>query len=146
MPKTILVAFDGSKPSERALRTGLEWGKICRGEVHAIFVTEVKGFLSEVLKSRGKGKVWDTMSTTFQTERLKIERQVANIASEDALTVYTHTTIGDPREEILRYAGLLGADLIVVGSRGRGTVERLLLGSVSSYVAANNSAPTLIVP
>ncbi len=146
MPKMILVAFDGSTQSEQALRTGIEWGALCGGEVHVIFVEELKGSILGMVKSSREEKVWDRLSTTFQKERRKIERRVAEIAVEDSLTIHTHTAMGDPREEILRYARFLNADLIVVGSRGRGTVERLLLGSVSSYVAGNSTVPTLIVP
>jgi nucleotide-binding universal stress UspA family protein len=52
---------------------------------------------------------------------------------------------GDPAEEILRLADENGADLIVVGARGLGTVKRLLLGSVSERVLRDARCPVLVV-
>ncbi|KAI9184602.1 hypothetical protein H9P43_003661 [Blastocladiella emersonii ATCC 22665] len=52
---------------------------------------------------------------------------------------------GDAREALLRKAGEVGADVIVMGSRGLGAIKRTLLGSVSSYLAQNASCPVIIV-
>jgi nucleotide-binding universal stress UspA family protein len=52
---------------------------------------------------------------------------------------------GDPATAICRRAQELDADLIVVGSRGLGTLSRLLLGSVSSAVAQRAPCSVLVV-
>ncbi len=52
---------------------------------------------------------------------------------------------GDPGESIVSAAEAEGADLVVVGTHGRGTIGRLLLGSVSDHVVRNASCPVLVV-
>lgn len=51
---------------------------------------------------------------------------------------------GRPASEIVSAAGEFGADLIVLGSHGHGTLERLLLGSVSAEVVDHAPCPVLI--
>lgn len=53
--------------------------------------------------------------------------------------------VGDPATEVLRCAGELGDDLIVLGTRGRGAVGRSLLGSVARDVVARATGPTFTV-
>ena len=52
---------------------------------------------------------------------------------------------GDPGPAIVEAAHAEGADLVVVGSHGRGRVGRFMLGSVSDHVIRNAAAPVLIV-
>ena len=52
---------------------------------------------------------------------------------------------GDPGESIIEAARSEHADLIVVGSHGRGAVGRFLIGSVSDHVVRNASCPVLVV-
>ena len=52
---------------------------------------------------------------------------------------------GDPGEAIIDAAQAEGADMIVVGSHGRGTVGRFLIGSVSDHVVRHASCPVLVV-
>jgi nucleotide-binding universal stress UspA family protein len=52
---------------------------------------------------------------------------------------------GEPGPAIVEAAESEGADMIVVGSHGRGRVGRFVLGSVSDHVIRNASAPVLVV-
>ena len=52
---------------------------------------------------------------------------------------------GDPAEEIMRYAGDAGVDLIVMGTHGRTGVERLLMGSVAEKVMRGAGCSVLVV-
>ena len=52
---------------------------------------------------------------------------------------------GEPGPAIVEAASAEGADMVVVGSHGRGRVGRFMLGSVSDHVIRNASAPVLIV-
>jgi nucleotide-binding universal stress UspA family protein len=63
------------------------------------------------------------------------------------LGVATSTLIwqGDPADSIIEAAAAEDADLVVVGSRGRAKVGRLLLGSVSDEVVRTAGRPVLVV-
>lgn len=52
---------------------------------------------------------------------------------------------GDPAAEISRVAEEGGYDLLVVGSRGRGAVGEVVLGSVSSDLVRHALCPVLVV-
>jgi nucleotide-binding universal stress UspA family protein len=53
---------------------------------------------------------------------------------------------GSPIEEILKRAAIAKTSLVVMGSRGRGYVSELFLGSVSHNVARHSEAPVLLIP
>jgi nucleotide-binding universal stress UspA family protein len=53
---------------------------------------------------------------------------------------------GDPAATLLEVADDVDADLVVVGTRGRGGPDELLLGSVARTVADRARRPTLVVP
>ena len=53
--------------------------------------------------------------------------------------------VGDPAEEIMNVASSRTADLIVMGAKGLGTIDRILLGSVSTRVVQYASCPVLVV-
>src|SRR5262249_25479068 len=50
-----------------------------------------------------------------------------------------------PGRAIVKHAESIGADVIVVGTHGRGAVSRLLMGSVAEYVVRHAPCPVLVV-
>ncbi len=56
-----------------------------------------------------------------------------------------HLVVGDPAREIVRLAAGEGADLIVMGTHGRGGLTRLLMGSVAEEVVRRAECPVLTV-
>jgi nucleotide-binding universal stress UspA family protein len=61
------------------------------------------------------------------------------------LSISTAAIKGSPKHVILEEAEKLGADLIVVGSHGRGTIGRFLLGSVSQAVTIHAQCSVMVV-
>lgn len=59
--------------------------------------------------------------------------------------VQTEVAVGDPAEGILDTAASSGAGMIVMASRGRGAVGRLIYGSVADTVAREATVPTMVV-
>jgi nucleotide-binding universal stress UspA family protein len=62
-----------------------------------------------------------------------------------AVPVFVHLRVGRPWEEIVRVAGEIWADLVVVGTHGRSGVPRLLLGSQAEEVVRKASCPVVVV-
>jgi nucleotide-binding universal stress UspA family protein len=76
-----------------------------------------------------------------------LERSVpplTNASNLDAGDVHTFALAGDPAEVLVEMAK--GADLLVVGSRGRGGLAGLLLGSVGRYCTTHAPCPVCVVP
>jgi nucleotide-binding universal stress UspA family protein len=77
-----------------------------------------------------------------ESERL-LDQGKAHIG--DAVEVETALREGDPATEIVHAAQKLGADLIVMGTHGRGPIGRVVLGSVANAVMRKSTCPVLTV-
>jgi nucleotide-binding universal stress UspA family protein len=72
-----------------------------------------------------------------------LQRTVEGLGA--AAPVEQVTRSGDAGPAICRLAEEVEADVIVVGSRGRGALKRALLGSVSTHVTNNAPCPVVVV-
>ena len=72
-----------------------------------------------------------------------LERTLAALPS--SATVESEIERGAPGPAMCQRAGALGADVVVVGSRGLGAIRHALLGSVSTYVVNNAPCPVVVV-
>jgi len=142
----VLLAVDGSECSlaavEEAARTPWPEGSVVRIVSAAELATTA---LAWGLPISGTFEEWEKM---FEN------RSIANIAQAMArfgeitggqTEVTTKTLKGDPKNAILDEAEHWGADLIVVGTHGYNTLERIWLGSVSRAIASHAGCAVLIV-
>ena len=132
MTETILVPVDGSESAWIALEYA--------GEQHddgSIVVLHV------VDPSEGDyvEPTDDSRPTERSTELLETARERAATKGVD---VETDTTTGSPAGAILEYAADNEIDHIVMGSRGRSGLSRLLLGSVAETVVRRSSVPVTV--
>lgn len=140
LPERVLLATDGSEDAIRACRTAAELSQRIGAELHVVHV----------------GLQWylfahDYMSPE-QYERLKEERQkvldeqVAEIEAHGGRVAASYLRMGRRvDEEVIGLAREIGADLIVVGSRGLGALSRALLGSDSNNIVHHAHCPVLVV-
>lgn len=79
---------------------------------------------------------------------LRLQQRLDRIVQpmrEEGLLVETHLLKGDPAAEIIKAAGDLQCDLIVIGMHGRTGVQRLLMGSVTERVLRASPVPIVAV-
>jgi nucleotide-binding universal stress UspA family protein len=134
MIKTVLVAIDGSTHSKRALEFACGIAAKYEAALHLLHVTQQP--MSDHVLTLGAASV---MVSGSKTDLKRAGRQVIDAASEIAKkrgckTVTTDITSGDPAKRIIDSAKELGADMIVMGSRGLSELSGILMGSVSHKV------------
>lgn len=87
---------------------------------------------------------------TQRVDQIRAEREIAARAlveegRRQGIPVHFLIWEGDPGEAIVEAAAAEDADIIVVGSRGRAGVERMILGSVSDHVVRHATVPVVVV-
>jgi nucleotide-binding universal stress UspA family protein len=133
-PRTIAVAYDGGEESKAALAYA---GTIARSTAAALEILTVERPVNPV-----GGAIAYTFSLPEGTEEIQAE---ALRAVDPALDVRRRSLNG-PTAEALAAACEEGVDLLVVGSRGYGTVDRVLLGSTSTALIHKARCPVIVVP
>ena len=73
-----------------------------------------------------------------------LEAQTGRIEEGGGTVADAHLKLGRPAEEIVNLAEELGAGLVIVGSRGLGSLRRTVLGSVSENVVRYAPCPVFV--
>lgn len=139
----VLVAVDGSTHAARALREAID---LARANRAALTIVTVAPRSVSVLVG---GPVMPPVDVRAIDEAVKdeygrlLERAVAEVPDE--VSVVKVLAEGPAARNILEQARSSDSDLIVVGSRGRGEVSSMLLGSVSREVLHHSRVPVLVV-
>ncbi|GER26987.1 adenine nucleotide alpha hydrolases-likesuperfamily protein [Striga asiatica] len=89
--------------------------------------------------------VIESVKKAQEENATNILSRALHICKEKKVKAETLILQGDPKDKICQAAEELGVDLLVVGSRGLGTIKRALLGSVSNYCVHHVHCPVLIV-
>lgn len=139
--KRILVATDGSRSSTEAVAFAIELAAEQRTEL--IFVHVVP--FMDIVPATGFGAIGGALPHEVSEHDRTLLDEAAASAAEHELVATTALLRGDPVGEIVAFAETHDVDLIVVGSRGHGTIASALLGSVSRGVLAEAKRPVLIV-
>jgi nucleotide-binding universal stress UspA family protein len=152
-PRTIVVGYDGTAPAERALRRAAEYARAFGAEVVVVSVAAPQP-LADVGAPGAFGLMPyvaypashpdDVVKQDEQLWRQHRQRVEALFADAD-LQVEFAGVAGEPGQELVDAAEQRHADLIVVGTRDPGFLERLLGGSVSQDVARRARCDVLIV-
>lgn len=131
-PRMIAVGFDGSPESITAVEWALHLGAATHAE---ITVTHAAGLLEH-------------LASEFDRDEKPAEvLELAAVSGFDVARLHWRVDDGDACSVLLRTTEPpVNADLLVVGSRGRGRHPGLLLGSTSLELAEHTTTPLVIVP
>ena len=137
----ILVAVDGSEISLRAVKFAIRLaGKLAKPARLVLLAADMPLFPG-VETRIGKDAARKLHADNHQAMLAGARRALAKAKLE----VHEEAAIGEPAEAILQLAHKHKAELLVLGSHGRGAVKGLVLGSVSSKVIAQTDIPVTIV-
>jgi nucleotide-binding universal stress UspA family protein len=143
----ILLATDGSEHSAAAVDEVVRRHPPAGTRVRVISVFEPPYFPQTYPLGGMDMSLYEEMQKGGREEaRSAVEKAASELRERGRkLNVTTEVLAGSPKRVILEDAETFGADLIVVGSHGRGTLERFLLGSVSQAVALHAKCSVEIV-
>jgi nucleotide-binding universal stress UspA family protein len=144
----ILLAIDGSPCSETAVEEVARRPWPEDSELRIVSVVEPPGALTAE-PYMGIGGYFEEVERLKRKQAEGIVATAADALRDGAgtaqLSITTEALTGSPKRIIVEAAEAWGADLIVVGSHGYHTWERMLLGSVSQSVAAHARCSVEIV-
>jgi nucleotide-binding universal stress UspA family protein len=134
---TILIAVDGSPITHNVLQVAIDEGKIWSSGLHLVYVIESGWPEGDVARELSIREMEEDSDVLLKSIRNEIEN------SGGIVTV--HKKHGHAGEEIVKAAGELNADLVIVGSVGKSQVKRMLAGSVSTFVVTHSPVTTMVV-
>ncbi len=130
--KRILVAYDGGEPGRKALDTAIELAKATGALVSVVSVVPIH-------PGRAPIDPWD--DTVVHAAELKDAKAILD---EAGISADYLEPVGEPARTIEQLVDDLGCDVVVLGSRGLGSLSRFLQGSVSEHVATHANATVVI--
>ena len=140
MYNRMLVAIDGSKMSNKALKSALQIAKERYSKVGVIHV-EKNVMISENMTTDSIDEIYSKIN--HEVDALFDEAKA--LAEDEDLEIDTHYVMGDPAVQIVKTAEQGNYQLIVMGSRGLGAIKGIVMGSVSYKVLQLSHCPVLII-
>jgi nucleotide-binding universal stress UspA family protein len=133
----LIVAYDGSKQSEKAYKLALDMASKYSAKMIVLSVARlpeppVAVELEAVLES----------ATEYFEGHFKCLKELAESAGVEAIF---QVKVGHPAEQIVRMANEEEADAIVMGHRGESLLQRWLLGSVAKRVMSYAHCTVIVV-
>jgi nucleotide-binding universal stress UspA family protein len=145
--KTIAVGYDGAEASKRALARAADLAEALKAKLVVVSVAELMPLAADAsypgdamgIATAGMPPVPDEAEA-----RRELHEAQAALAKRDIEVEYA-STVGDPADGIVEEAEERDADLIVVGTRHPGFLDRLLGGDVGEAVSRRSQRDVLIV-
>jgi nucleotide-binding universal stress UspA family protein len=139
MFEKVLLAVDGSEHALLSARTAADLARAMNSKEFRIVV--VYDFIPPYLGEPNMQYAVDARMEEAKAVMHKAVDAVSDIPCE----IHTEFIEGSPAEAIIDVATTRKSDVIVIGSRGHGTLVGLLLGSTSQKVVAHAPCPVLVV-
>ena len=139
MFKKILVAYDGSKGSDRALQLALELAREQKAEIWVLSVAEPP--------PRFPATISEIKATVEETEQAitHLQHKAKLLASEEGVTLHATIRIGHAGQAIMQEATDGQFDLLVLGRSGHSEVWGRFMGSTTDKVSRYAPCSVLIV-
>jgi nucleotide-binding universal stress UspA family protein len=128
----VVVAFDFSHSGQAALYRGLALA--ARAPFHVLHFACIVDAHAGLAAIPTKHVDADYVQRVHDAMRSLIEQELRAHGTTGRVHYFVHARIGKPADEILGVARDVGADLIIVGSKGLTGLERLVMGSVAERV------------
>lgn len=141
--RVVLLATDGSPSANNAARVAASLAQEAGAALHVAHIWQLTQTSAGLMTHAANWQY--TFDLDEQLARDTLAEAVADLATVGVPVAEQHLRRGRPADEIPALANAIGADLIVVGSRGLGTIKRLLIGSTAEAVVHSAQRPVLVV-
>lgn len=131
----IVVGVDGSEASVDALRWAARQAMLTRADLEAVVAWHFPVLSGDSPLS--------TVLDWHADALIAVDSLIKKSRLPESLSISCEVIEGHPSKVLIEAAA--GADLLVVGSRGRGGFSEMLLGSVSEQVCAHAPCPVLVI-
>ncbi|CAE5963398.1 unnamed protein product [Arabidopsis arenosa] len=149
LKKQVMVAIDESECSKRALQWTLVYLKDSIADSDIILFTAQPPLDLSCVYASSYGaapiELINSMQENYRNAGLNRLEEGTKICAEIGVTPRKVLEFGNPKEAICEAAEKLGVNMLVVGSHGKGALQRTFLGSVSNYCVNNAKCPVLVV-
>ena len=148
--KRILVPYDGSKYSKKALNEAIDISKKFFSTLYIINVVDVAlDAPSDILQGIVNKKLRKLTSTFLVSEKKKANtmlKEKMRSCTQMGVEVRCEVLAGKPADLILRFSKNHKIDLIIIGRKGLTKVRKIMaLGSVSRKISEESDCPVMIV-
>jgi len=133
----LVVPVDFEKASQKALEVAKELGARLGAEVVLVHVYQIPLFTYPGLEP--------SLLPTFTVEIAAAAKRAVEKLSESSGGLRAVLREGDPTTEILAVAKEIGAQMIIMGTHGRGGIAHLFLGSVAEKVMRESPIPVMTI-
>ena len=133
----ILVALDGSERSFRGLKEAIYLARQCGATITGLCVTP--------FYTINLGSLLTSLKNQTLKETKKFMAEAKRLCAQNGIEFHEKIIFGNESWEITEYATYRKFDLIVIASRGMGTMKSTFLGSVANEVVHKSKIPVLIV-
>jgi nucleotide-binding universal stress UspA family protein len=142
-PTRILLAIDASEEAELAARKAVDLADGIDSELYVVHVGQLPNFLIGGPGTKGyDGILYEQME---RESRELLRKLTWRVKVTGGTVAEAYLRMGEVDLEIVGLAKELGADLIVMGCRGRHGIRRVIEGSVSDAVIRHAPCPVLVV-
>ena len=138
--KKIMIPTDGSEHSVRAAEYGISIAKTVGAQVLTFFVVD-----DFVLDQMAKITEREAAERELKEDGKGYVNYIVGMATKEGVSSSALIAEGRPFEQIVHFAKDLNVDLIVMGTYGRRSAEKILIGSVAERVIEYASCPVLVI-
>jgi nucleotide-binding universal stress UspA family protein len=143
MPRDVLIGYDGSENAELALRHAIFLAQRTNARLTVMSVVPDATATTHASWMAGLNPAQLEQEMTEQVEHT-LQHAVDQVPDDLPVTkVLGHGHAGPALAERVEQQG---CDLVVVGTRGRGAMRSLLMGSVAEYLMRHSTVPVVVVP
>ncbi len=141
--KTIVVGVDGSDGSRKAAEKGAAIAHHWKAKLLLVTVVRTpEGWWG----IGGAPPSPEALSAALTAGQQQVLADIENHLDLEGLEYKTLEELGDPVGRIISVCDTNTADLLVIGRRGAGLAERVILGSVADRLCHQSNCPVLVVP